>query len=189
MFDQIQNLPPDARDVYKVLLLDVLALARKVKFYLELFDRPECKPLLQPALSAFHIIEECVGTNIILTIFKLQDHADSNYGATENLTFAKLAERLRHDPVLDGLLKQFKDKAAPFVKHRHKLHAHSDLETRIGTAVLPTLDKSELGPIVEAAHAVINRVAASHNMATYEVRKPGDAGPPSDADELLRLYS
>ena len=49
------------------------------------------------------------------------------------------------------------------------------------------LDKGELEPVVEAAYAVINHVAASHGMGTYVVRKAGDGiGPPSDADELLR---
>ncbi len=177
MPDEYQNLPPDARNVYLVLVGDVGALKRKVALYLSLFDQPERQFLFGLADGAFHMIQEGVGRDIILTICQLGDWAFKDRKETvPNLSFAQLARRLAPDPGLTILVDQFRIDIDAFLKHRNKLHAHGDLETRIGSASLPTLHKSELEPTVMAALAIINHVAVSHKMPRYELGYPDDAG-------------
>ncbi len=126
------------------------------------------------------MIEEGVGHDLLMTICRLGDPADTR--GFENLTFAKLAQKLPNDTKLGDLVKDYQDKTEAFRTRRNKLYAHSDLESRIGSAPVPQVHKNDLGTACKAAEAIINHVAQNYLGHTQGFGFPADAeahSPPS----------
>jgi hypothetical protein len=172
-FGHLEVLPVEIRDIFMWLCQDVASLAHKLDTYRGLFGTPENLGLLHDTgRDAFRVIEESLRVDMAMLICRLSDPQFSfapkgkkpkpGKKSKENLTFASLEEFFEDDDRLKSLIAEFNGACEPIRKHRDKLIANSDLNTRLkpDENLLPLVGRSEVEVIVERAGKILNRVAA-----------------------------
>jgi hypothetical protein len=111
-------------------------MKQKWDFYLGLFGKGENFDLIEVAPLAFQHIEEAVRIDIVMLVCRLGDGLKS-YG-DDNLTFSRLEDFYKTNATLKELVRKYREEdTALFRTHRHKLIAHSDLNSRLNPAQYP----------------------------------------------------
>jgi hypothetical protein len=156
------QLPPEIRDAFAQLYQDVATLQLKWCSYLELFSSQENATLLSNvAQPFFHMIDESLRNDMIMTICRLSDPSQTLGG--ENLSLATLIGRctlVSRVPNVDSLLTAFQSAAGPVRLLRNRRIPHNDPEARIlpHEDPLPGIDRSRIDEILRLASAVLKAI-------------------------------
>jgi hypothetical protein len=164
MFGYVPELPDDVRPIYQNLCGDLVSLHSKWHLYLDLFSDAETIELLNDAGPAtFQMIEESLRSDIIMSIGRLHDPAESGKDR-ENLSFAVLVKHLPADQVLSQLLGDFKTSCKPIEKHRNKRVAHNDLSVALQPhdSPLPGINRGIINAVLAAAVKLMEHVYHSY---------------------------
>jgi hypothetical protein len=166
-FGYLEQLPEAIRGVFMMLCQDVARLKQKWDFYLGLFGKQEDHVLFELAPLAFLQIEESVRNDLVMSICRLGDPAQSRVkgGVEDNLTFAYLAEFYQADAILEELVKKYRDEDTElFRTHRNKFVGHSDLNARLNSSHYPVqaLAKPDMDRAFESATKILKHVAGQY---------------------------
>ena len=91
-----QQFPPGVAEQFEDLTNQVINLHQKWRFYLDLFDNKDAEEVMNDRLfGSFRIIEECVRHDLIITLYRLADVAETHGGRRTNLTLRSLLDQVR----------------------------------------------------------------------------------------------
>ena len=152
------EIPENIRDIFMQLCQDFVALNNKWDFYLELYSSAETTSLLSKmALASFHLIEEALRADMVLSICRLNDPPQSC--GQNNLSFPFLHQHI-HNSEVDNLFTQFETACSPFKTHRNKQVGHNDLNTSIKphSNPLPNIEKEQIDLVINIASDILNAI-------------------------------
>jgi hypothetical protein len=153
------RIPEEIRDDCADLYNDVAMLHLKWRFYLELFPDPEHARLLSNVAGAFfHVVEESLRADVLVTICRLSDPSPSL--ARVNLSFAILRGKCTDLPKVDNLITAFQAACGNVRRYRNRYVAHNDLESDIPywEILLPGVGRFHIGEILHLAREILGSI-------------------------------
>lgn len=188
------SIPDPVREPFQALWSEVVRLHWRWELFKQLFvSGPRRVELLNEVAAQFFGELQFVWIdNVVLGLARLLDLARSGKRQVENLSLSLLVERVSAlgvhsiEPELEKHLQLLQDRGGPFVKHRHKRIAHTDLEHRLAVegSSLPNLTPNLIGETLEAIVELMNKVEG--HLARSQTAYPlvtSDSG--SDAGTLV----
>jgi hypothetical protein len=181
-------LPTDLKEIREALWQDVVFLHTKWNIFRELHATHESVALLNFAGQGFFAMNQMIwAENIQMAIARLTDPTRS--ARRDNLTLKRLLDHidLANPPGLHDRVKAALDEldvlCSPIRERRKKLHAHSDLDTKLGrnSAPLDPVTKKVIDSSLEKIRDIMNDVERTYleSVTSFEFDVH------SDAQELL----
>jgi hypothetical protein len=158
-----EKIPEEIRDACADLFEDVATLHCKWDCYLALFQDAENSQLVSNlARSFFHIVEESLRADILISICRLSDPSRSL--ARVNRSFAILLGTCADFPKVDNLVTAFLAACGAVRLHRNRSIAHNDLRSaiQIKQYLLPGVGRSDIDEILRLAREILRAVYAHY---------------------------
>ncbi len=155
----MSNIPPDIREVFDKLQIEITWLHARWQLYRQLFGHSErqIELLNEAAGAAFYLINDVLIDEVQVSLSKLTDPASSR--GFDNLSLCQLQERMEAQGQsqlatdLRVLLDDLQNRCEAFRVRRNKRLAHLDLAVALGTATTPLPGVSR--QMIEDALAVV----------------------------------
>jgi hypothetical protein len=184
-FDR-EQIPEEIRDDCAELYDDVVMLHLKWRFYSELFPDPEHARLLSnSAGSFFHVVEEALRADVLMTICRLSDPTPSL--ARVNLSFAILRGKCTDLPKVDNLITAFQAACGNLRRYRNRYIAHNDLESNIPyhEMLLPGVGRFHIGEILQLAREILRTVYRHYAKLELDF-EPAHSGGAKDLVDWIK---
>jgi hypothetical protein len=188
-----RSFPPGVREQFEDLTNQVINLYQKWRFYLDLFDNKDAEEVINDRLSgSFRIIEESVRHDLIITLYRLADVAETHGGRRTNLTLRSLLDQVRGHAFEEFVadcerqLDALDTHLAPLRERRNRTVGHNDRETALGTRTVLPLSRAHIEDSAAAIAEFMNRVAMHFDVSptAYEYSHPIGGG--QDLIEVVR---
>jgi hypothetical protein len=161
--------PSGVGEQFEYLWNQVVNLHHKWRFYLDLFDNRDADEVINERLpGSFRIIEECVRTDMVITLYRLNDKAvlfEGKKNEKRNLTLRSLLKQVVvHRPAeVSDLTTQLDDLDShlnTLKEHRNTNFGHTDRDTALGTRATPPerLERTHIEDSAKMAAAFLNCV-------------------------------
>jgi len=185
-FGYSDKLPPEERDIFMWLCQELSAITGKWDFFITLFGNEGNIVLFNElAPVSFHIIEESIRNDLILSIYRLSEPSTSHGKSSKaNLSLLLLAEKYSSDSKIASLTIQFKAECKPIRQYRNKRIGHNDLAQKLDPKNNPLkrLGRNTFDKPIDTATKILQQIIAKHDNVDIRFTPIAVRG---GADQLL----